>query len=67
MLNASAHAPGETPAPLCSAQDDTLWGTHLVLATILSSILFVISPRDKVTLVQGPISSFPWLENGDSS
>lgn len=62
MLKASAHGPGETPAPVCSAQDDTLWGTHCVLATILSSILFVISPRDKVMLVQGPISSSPWPE-----
>lgn len=51
MLNASAPAPGETAAPLSSVQGETLWGTHIVLATILSSILLLISPRDKVMLV----------------
>lgn len=51
MLNASAPAPGETPASLHSAQDDTVWDTHIALATISSFILLIISPRDKVVLV----------------
>ena len=75
-LNTGLHPPGETPppSPFSSAPRRRVCDTDMTprVAPVLCwrhyhppSSFTCNDLRDKIMLVKGPISSFPWLENGD--